>query len=331
MKKLWVALAQLAWLMTLAMSANAQNPALAYPSKPIKLTVPFPPGGGTDIFARAIAQKLQDNLKWTVVVENKAGAGGNLGVEAVARSAPDGYAMVLGQTSNLAVNPTLYPKLPYDPLKDLSPVVLLASAPLVLVTRAESKLKTYADVVAAAKAAQGQLSVGSPGNGTVAHLSIELLQKQGNFKVQHIPYRGSAQALTDLMGGSIELYMSSVPTAIGHVKNGKLRAIAVTGARRSGVLPDVPTVSEAGHNLGMKGFESSTWFGFAMPMGTPPEIVKLLNNEINKLLTLPDVRAKLQSEGGDVLGGTPEQFASLLRTDLVRWGRVVRESGAKID
>ncbi len=327
MQKFWMMLV----LLILVMSPTAQTAAQSYPSKPIKLIVPFPPGGGTDIFARAIAQKLQDNLKWTVVVENKAGAGGNLGIEAAAKSTPDGYTVVLGQTSNLAVNPTLYPKLPYDPLKDLSPVVLLASAPLVLVTRTESNLKTYADVVLAAKAKQGQLSVGSPGNGTVAHLSIELLQKQGGFKVQHIPYRGSAQALTDLMGGSIELYMSSVPTALGHIKSGKLRAIAVTGERASLVLPSVPTVSEAGKNLGMKGFETSTWFGFAVPTGTPPEIIKLLNLEINKLLKLADVRAKLQSEGGDVLGGSPEQFASLLRTDLVRWGRVVRESGAKID
>ena len=327
MKKFWTMLA----LLVLATSPMAQTAAQSYPSKPIKLIVPFPPGGGTDIFARAIAQKLQDSLKWTVVVENKAGAGGNLGVEAAAKSAPDGYTVVLGQTSNLAVNPTLYPKLPYDPLKDLSPVVLLASAPLVLVTRTESNLKTYADVVLAAKAKQGQLSVGSPGNGTVAHLSIELLQKQGGFKVQHIPYRGSAQALTDLMGGSIELYMSSVPTALGHIKSGKLRAIAVTGERASLVLPSVPTVSEAGKNLGMKGFETSTWFGFAVPVGTPPEAIRVLNTEINKLLKLADVRAKLQSEGGDVLGGSPEQFASLLRTDLVRWGRVVRESGAKID
>ncbi len=312
-----------ACLAVVAGSALAQ----AYPAKPIKLIVPFPAGGGTDIFARTVGQKLADTLKWTVVVDNKPGAGGNLGIDAAAKSAPDGYTLVLGQTSNLAINPSLYSKLPYDPIKDLVPVALVASAPLAVVVPANSPFKTFADVVAAAKGKPAQITLGTPGNGTVAHLAAELMQKAAGIKLQHVPYKGSAQALTDLMGGQIQIYMSSVPTALSHIKGGRLRAIAVTSEKRSSELPSVPTIAESG----FKGFEATTWFGFAAPAGTPEPIVKQLNAEINKVLKAPDVRAKLMSEGGDVLGGTPEQFASLLRTDLVRWGRIVRESGAKLD
>jgi tripartite-type tricarboxylate transporter receptor subunit TctC len=325
MKQILTTLLAAVWLVlgTSATTALAQT----YPTKPIKLIVPFPPGGGTDIIARTIAQKLTDTQKWTVVVENKPGAGGNLGVDAAAKSAPDGYTLVLGQTSNLAINPSLYSKLPYDPVKDLALITLVAQAPVVLVARADSSLKTLADVIAASKAKQGQLSVGSPGNGTVAHLSIEMMQKQGNFKLLHVPYRGSPQAITDLMGGSIELYIASVPTALGHIKNGKLRAIAVTSPQRSPALPDVPTVAEAG----IKGYDAITWFGIAASTGTPAAVLKTLSTEINRALAFADVRTKLQSEGGDAMGGTPEQFAALLKSDLARWGQLVRESGAKID
>ena len=301
--------------------------AQAYPAKPIRLIVPFPPGGGTDIFARTVGQKLADTLKWTVIIDNKPGAGGNLGVEAAAKSNADGYTLVLGQTSNLAINPSLYSKLPYDPVKDLAPVVLVASAPLAVVVAANSPFKTFADVVAAAKAAPGAVSFGTPGNGTVAHLAAESMQKTAGIKLQHVPYKGSAQALTDLMGGNLQLFMASVPTALSQIKGGRLRAIAVTSDKRSSELPAVPTIAESG----FKGFEAATWFGIAAPAGTPDAVVRQLNAEINKVLKAPDVRAKLMSEGGDVLGGTPEQFASLLRSDLVRWGRIVRESGAKLD
>jgi tripartite-type tricarboxylate transporter receptor subunit TctC len=274
-----------------------------------------------------VAQKLQETQKWTVVVENKPGAGGNLGVETVAKAAPDGYTLVLGQTSNLAINPSLYAKLPYDPVKDLAPIVVVAQAPVVLVTRVDSGFKTWADVLLASKAKPGSVTVGSPGNGTVAHLAIEMLQKMGSISLQHIPYRGSPQALADVMGGSIDLYISSVPTALGHIKNGKLRALAVTSDKRSPALPEVPTLAESG----IKGFDAISWFGIATPAATPPAVLKVLSVEINRVLAYPDVRAKLQSEGGDVVGGSPEQFAALLRADLLRWGQLVRESGAKID
>jgi len=299
-----------------------------YPgNKPIKLVVPFPAGGGTDIFARVIGNKLSETLKWVVVVDNKPGAGGNIGIDAVAKSPPDGYTIGLGQTSNLSINPTLYTKLPYDPLKDLVPIVLVADAPLVMVVPANSPFKTVADVVAAAKKKPGDVTFGSPGNGTVAHLTGELFQTAAGIKFQHIPYKGSAQALTDLMGGQVQVYMSSIPTALSHIKGGKLRAIAVTSPKRAPSLPDVPTISEAGY----KGFDANTWFGLVAPAGTPAPIVSKINAEVNRILKMPDVKEKFAAEGGGPLGGTPQEFAALLKSDYTKWGKVVKDSGAKLD
>ena len=301
--------------------------AQAWPARPIKVIVPFPAGGGTDLFARTIAQKISDTNKWTVVIDNKPGAGGNLGVDAVAKAAADGYTLVLGQTSNLAINPTLYSKLPYDPVKDLAPVALVASAPLLIVVAADSPYKSLADIVAASKAKPGSVTFGSPGHGTASHLAGDMLQKAAGLKFQHLPYKGAAQALTDVMSGQVNIYVGSVPTLMGHVKNGKLRAIAVTSPKRTKEMAQTPTVAESG----FKGFEAVTWFGFLAPAGTPPAVIKTLNTEINKALLNKDVAAKLESEGGDVLGGTPEQFSVLLKQDITRWGQVVRDSGAKVD
>lgn len=301
--------------------------AQTYPNKPIKLVVPFPVGGGTDIFARTVGQALTDTFKWTVVPDNKPGAGGNLGIDSVAKSPADGYTIGLGQTSNLAINPTLYAKLPYNPVKDLTPVVLLASAPLVIVVPENSPFKSYADIAKAANSKPGQVTYGSPGNGTVAHLAMELLQNTSGIKLQHVPYKGAAQALTDLMGGQIQIYASSIPTALSQIKDGRLRAIAVTSLTRSPSLPNVPTIAESGY----KGFEAITWFGFVVPAGTPNNIVQELNKNINQVLKQPDVKAKLMSDGGDVLGGTSEQFVNLLNKDLIRWGKVVKDSGTKLD
>jgi tripartite-type tricarboxylate transporter receptor subunit TctC len=299
-----------------------------YPgNKPIKLVVPFPAGGGTDIFARVIGNKLTETLKWVVVVDNKPGAGGNIGVDAVAKSPPDGYTIGLGQTSNLSINPTLYAKLPYDPLKDLVPIVLVADAPLVLVVPANSPFKTVADVVAAAKKKPGDVTFGSPGNGTVAHLTGELFQMAAGVKFQHIPYKGSAQALTDLMGGQVQVYMSSIPTALSHIKGGKLRALAVTSPKRAPSLPDVPTIAEAGY----KGFDANTWFGLVAPAGTPAPIVTKINAEVNRILKMPDVKEKFAAEGGGPIGGSSQEFAALLKSDYVKWGKVVKDSGAKLD
>ncbi|WP_444814920.1 Bug family tripartite tricarboxylate transporter substrate binding protein [Variovorax davisae] len=320
-----VATALTAAAMLLAHSpASAQA---AYPSRAIKLIVPFPAGGGTDLIAREVANKVAVSNGWSIIIDNKPGSGGNLGVDAAAKSAPDGYTLVLGQTSNLAINPTLYPKLPYNPEKDLTPVVAVASAPLALVVAADSPYKTVADVVAAAKAKPGMLNYASSGSGTVAHLATELLQKTAAVKFTHVPYKGAAQGSTDLIGGQIQMYMSSVPTLIGYVKNGKMRILAVTSAQRTADLPAVPTVAESG----FKGFEAVTWFGIAGPAGLPKDVVAKLNGAFNKALQDPEVKKKLASQGTDALGGTPEQFAKLIHDDIGRWGPIVKESGAKVD
>ena len=308
---------------TFCMGAFAQ----AWPSKAIRVVVPFPPGGGTDIIARETTQKVAAATGWTFVIDNKPGAGGNLGVDAVAKAPADGYTIVLGQTSNIAINPSLYTKLPYDPQKDLAPIVLIANAPLVMVTGTNSPLKTLSDAVNAAKAKPGQVNFASPGNGTVAHLTEELFQKAAGIKTQHVPYKGANQALTDVISGNVELYMSSVPTLLGHIKQGKLRALAVTSAKRVDDLPNVPTINESGY----KGFDAVTWFGLLAPAATPKDVIAKLNAEFNKALKLPELGKRLGDEGADIAGGTPEEFAALIKGDIPRWGKIVKESGAKVD
>ena len=302
-------------------AATAQD----YPAKPIKLIVPFPPGGGTDISARTLANKVSESAKWTFDIENKPGAGGNLGVEQAVRSAADGYTLVIGQTSNLAINPALYAKLPYDPLKDLSPIALIVSAPVVLVVPADSKFRSLADLLAAAKG--GTVTYASPGNGTVSHLAGELLQRASGVKLTHVPYKGAAQALTDTLGGQVQSFMSSVPSALAQLKSGRLRALAVSSAARSPELPGTPTIAESGY----PGFEASTWYGLLAPAGTPAPVISRLNGEVNRALAAKEVRERLASEGGETLGGSPAQFAVFLAAEHAKWGRVVRESGAKVE
>lgn len=308
---------------TLATSAFAQ----AWPTKAIRIVVPFPPGGGTDTIARETSQRVTAATGWTFVIDNKPGAGGNLGVDSVAKAPADGYTLVLGQSSNLAINPTLYAKMPYDSQKDLAPIVLLANAPLVMVTGVGSPYKTLADAVNAAKAKPGAINFASPGNGTVAHLTSEMFQKAAGVKTQHVPYKGAAQALTDVISGNVELYMSSVPTLIGQIRNNKLRPLAVTSAKRVDDLPSVPTINESGY----KGFDAVTWFGLLAPAGTPKDVIARLNAEFNKALQNPELRTKLGNEGADAAGGTPEQFAALIKDEIPRWGKVVKESGARVD
>lgn len=305
-------------------SAFAQSD---YPNKPIRLIVPFPPGGGTDMIARSVAQKVAEQNKWNVVVENKPGAGGNLGVDAAAKAAPDGYTLVMGQTSNLAINPTLYPKLPYKPLTDLAPVALVSSSPIVMVASVTSPFKSFGDVMAAAKKTPDSVTLGYSGNGTVAHLAGEMAENAAGIQLRHVPYKGAAQALTDVMSGQVTLYMSSIPTLLGHVRNGKVRPIVVTSAKRSNQLPDTPTLAEAGY----KDFDAISWFGILAPAGTPTAVVQKINQAVNQALKQPDVAEKLRSEGGEVLGGSPEQFAQLLRTEIPRWGQIVKKSGASLD
>lgn len=292
-----------------------------YPDKPIRLIVPFPPGGGTDIISRVVADKLAATLGWKIVVENKAGAGGTIGLDAAAKSKPDGYTIVMAQTSNLSIAPSLMSGLPYDPVKDFTPVTLVDAAPLVIAVGAASPIKSLGDLVNAAKANPGKLLFASPGNATVAHLAGEYFQKVAGIKYVHVPYKGTAQALPDVISGRASFYVASLESVMPQVTAGQLRAIAVTSAKRVRQLPDVPTVSEAG----FPGFEAITWFGIAVPKGTPDAIVTRLNTELTKVLQSPDVKERL---GEDVTPG-PAAFAAILKRDHDKWAGVIKEAGIK--
>lgn len=309
----------------LASLTPAISSAETYPARSIKIIVPFPAGGGPDMIAREVATTVTSQQGWTIIIDNKPGSGGNIGMDAAAKAAPDGYTLVMGQTSNMAINPSLYAKLPYNPQKDLAPVGLVASAPLVIAVASNSPYKTLSDLINAAKADPEGINYASSGSGTVAHLATEQLQRIANVKLTHVPYKGAAQGATDLIGGQIQMYISSVVTLSGHIKNGKMRALAVTSAKRSADLPNVPTVAESG----FKGFEAVTWFGLAAPAGVSKDKLSKLNAAFNRALETPDVRKRLTEQGADVLGGTPEQFASLVRDETGRWAKVVKESGAK--
>ena len=297
-----------------------------YPSKPIRVVVPFPAGGGTDLIARELTQRMAANTGWTFVIDNKPGAGGNLGVDAAAKSTPNGYTLVMGQTSNLAINPTLYSKLPYDPVKDLTPIATVASAPMLVVVASNSPFKTLGELVTSAKTNPGKINFATSGNGTVAHLAMELFQANAGVKLQHVPYKGASQGVVDLIGGNVEMYISSVPTLVGFVRQDKMRALAITSKKRSSDLPNVPTVAE----LGFPGFEAVTWFGLAAPAGTPKEVIAKLNAEVNKALQVPALRTKYANEGAETVGGTAEQFGALIRDDIARWGKIVKASGARV-
>jgi tripartite-type tricarboxylate transporter receptor subunit TctC len=299
----------------------------AWPAKPIRTIVPFPAGGGTDIVARDVTQKMTATTKWTFVIDNKPGSGGNLGIDTAAKAPADGYNLVIGQTSNLAINPSLYSKLPYDPVKDLTPIGLIGNAPLVLVVATQSPFKTLAEVISAAKAQPGFINYATSGNGTVAHLATELLQREAGVKLTHIPYKGASQGINDVIGGQVQLYMSSVPTLLGHIKNGKLRPLAVTAAKRTDDLPQTPTVAESGY----KGFEAVTWFGVLGPAKLPAAVVSTVNAELNKALNSPDLRKKLEDQGLNVTPGSSDEFGKLIKTDIAKWAPVVKDSGAKVD
>lgn len=301
--------------------------AQAYPSKPIRLVIPFPPGGGTDILSRLVAAKLTEVSKWTVVADNRAGAGGTLGLAEAARAAPSGYEMVMGQKDNLVVAPWLYKNLSFDPIKDFQAVAHIAYTPVVIVTNAASKYKTLADVVTAARAQPDAVTYGSPGNGTTIHLAGEIFKSAANVKLRHVPYKGSNPAMMDVLAGNIDLMVSSVPSAMAQIKSGKLRALAVTSAKRSSSLPDVPTVAESG----FKDFDVSTWYGLFMPAATPREIVAQVHAEVNKLLATPEMVAAIQAQGAEPQTMTAAQFATLLKTDHEKWKGIVQASGATIE
>ena len=313
------------------LGALALTPAMAqsdnWPAKPIRVVVPFPAGGGTDIIAREVTQKMANTNKWTFVIDNKPGSGGNIGIDNAAKSSPDGYSLVIGQTSNLAINPSLYSKLPYDPVKDLTPIGLIGNAALVVVVAANSPFRNLGEVISAAKAQPGFVNYATSGNGTVAHLATELLQREANIKLTHIPYKGAAQGINDVIGGQVQLYVSSVPTLIGHIKSGKLRPLAVTSAKRVDDLPQTPTVAESG----FKGFDAVTWFGLLGPANLPAAVVASANSELNKALNAPDLRKKLEDQGLTVTPSGASEFGQLIQADIAKWAPVVKGSGAKVE
>ena len=299
----------------------------AFPTKPIRLIVPFPPGGGTDILSRLVAQKLTESTKWTVVPDNRAGAGGTIGITEAAKAAPTGYDLVMGQKDNMVVGSWLYKNLPWDPTKDFSAVAHIAYTPVIIATGVNSRFKTLADVVAAAKAAPDTITYGSPGNGTTIHLAGDLFEKAAGIKIRHVPYKGSNPAMMDALAGNIDLLVSSVPSAMAQIKAGKLRPLAVTSAKRSSSLPDVPTVAEQG----FRDFDVTTWYGVFAPAGTPKDIVNTLNTEINKLLATPEMKDAIHAQGAEPQAMTPDQFGALLKADYQKWRGIVQGSGVTLE
>jgi tripartite-type tricarboxylate transporter receptor subunit TctC len=316
-------------LLLLSAAIVAGAPALAqsdYPSKPIRIVVPFSAGGTTDITARVIADELTKTLKQSVVVDNKGGAGGNIGAAEVARAAPDGYTFLMGTPGTQAINQFLYPKMPYDTAKDFAPVSFVVRVPNVLIVNPALGAKTLKELIAIAKAKPGGLSYGSPGNGTTGHLSTELFKSGANIFVTHIPYRGSGPMLVDLMGGQVQMAIDNLPSAMPHIKAGKLVALGVTGEKASPQLPGVPPIASL-----LPGYAAESWFVLMAPAGTPPAIVNKVSAEVDKILKKPEVIERFKGLGAEPVGGTPEQLGQFITTETRKWAEVVKSSGAKID
>jgi len=310
--------------MALAMPAVAQQ---NYPDQPIRIIVPFTPGGGTDFLSRTVAAKLAETTKWNVVAENRAGAGGTVGISAAARAQPTGYEIVMGQTDNLAVAPSLYRKLSYDPIKDFSPIGIVGEAPLIVVASKSSPYKTLDDLIQAAKKAPNTINYGSPGAGTITHLAAELLQQKAHIKLVHVPYKGSGPAMTDLLGGQVPVIFTSIPSSAPQIKAGSVIPLAVTSPKRSPAMPDVPTIAE----LGYPDFDVRVWYGLLAPAHTPDAIVQTLNKELNKILGLKDIQEALTAQGATAMPTTPDQFAQTIQHDLQKWKPVIQTANLKLD
>ena len=309
-------------LLCVAASAAAQ----AFPNRPLRMIVPYAPGGGVDIVARAVSQELSKRLGQPVIVENRTGAGSNIGSDFVAKSAPDGYTLLMASPAN-AINMSLYRKMPYDTQRDLAPLALVGAVPSVLVAGPSLPAKTVAEIVALARAKPGSLSYGSGGSGTSEHLSAEMFKAVAGIELLHVPYKGGANAMTDVIGGQISMMFSNLLGAVSHIRSGKLRAIAVADSRRSPSLPEVPTFAEAGY----KDFEVSVWWGVMAPAGTPAPTVAQLNREIVASLATPELRERLDGMGARTIGGTPDEFRAFVAAEIGRWARAVEASGARID
>jgi tripartite-type tricarboxylate transporter receptor subunit TctC len=297
-----------------------------YPAKPIRIVVPFPPGGATDEAARLIATKMGEHWGQPVVVDNRPGAGGNVGSDIVAKSAPDGYTLVMGVTGSHAINISLYSKMPYDPVKDFIAISQVAVVPNVLVVHPSVPAKNLAELVALAKTEPGKLNYASLGNGTAAHLGMEMLKTAAGIDVTHVPYKGSAPAVSDLIAGQVQMMVDGLPSSLPHVKAGQLRAIALTSLHRSPSLPDLPTIAET-----YPGFYADAWSGLFAPKGTPQPVIDKLSTEVQRILHLPDVRQKLAALGAEPVGSTPVEFEAHVKREIAKWAKVVKSSGAKVD
>ena len=307
--------------------SHAQGGLQSYPNRPVRWIVPFAPSGPTDIMSRAVAEKLSQRLGQPFVVDNRAGAGGNIGAEVVAKSAPDGYTLMIGHVGTHAINSALYSKVGFDPVRDFAPITLIATLPLALVVHTSVPVKDVKELIAYAKARPGQLNFASAGNGGPTHLTGELLKTSAHIDIVHVPYKGNAAALTDVVAGRVQMMFSNMLTAMPHVRAGKLRAIGISSPKRSPQAPDLPTVAESG----VPGFSAVPWYGVLGPAALPRSIVSKLNLEIGRALALPDMHERFVAQGIDLQASTPEEFGALIKSELVKWRKVVRDAGAKVD
>jgi tripartite-type tricarboxylate transporter receptor subunit TctC len=311
--------------MLAAMVIAAPVWAQTYPTKPIRMVVPSAPGSGPDLIARVVAQKLTESLGKPVVADPRPGAGGSLGAEIVAKSPPDGYTLIMGSAGSHSVNSALYPKLPYDAVKDFAPISLVSTAPNILIVHPSLQVKSVKDLVALARAKPGDLTFGSGGNGSTAHLSGELFRVLAKVNMVHVPFKGAPAAVIGVMTGEISLAILNLPPALPHVRSGKLKALGVSTATRSSAVPDIPTIAEAG----LPGYDAGTWYGLLAPAGTPGDIIARLNVELVKGLRSAEMKKRIAAEGGDVIGGTPDEFTGVIKRDIEKWTKVVAASGAK--
>jgi tripartite-type tricarboxylate transporter receptor subunit TctC len=307
--------------------ADAADALASFPSKPVRLIVPFTPGGSTDILARAIGQKLGETWGQSLVIDNRPGAGGIIGMELAAKAAPDGYTRVMGHVGTLAANPALYKSLPYDPVRDFAPVTLIAMVPNVLAVGPAVPSKTVGELIALAKSKPGKLDYGSGGNGSAAHLATEYFKLKAGVDIQHVPYKGTAPALQDLLGGQIALVITGLPPVLPHAKAGKVRILGVASAQRLKQFPDIPTIAESG----VPEYEATQWYGILAPAATPKDLVAKLNRDIVNVLKDPSVADKLAAEGADPVGDSPEHFYAFIRSEIDLWGKVIRATGAKAE